>query len=447
DFLHDGQVTHVREDDQTGQVPSWAAPLPAHPLVTRLTRLGQSVRQADRRHPWVLDLAVVVVLFLMFCLPDLFPHHDDRGPEELLLTFRQLSPVGTVALQAGLLLPLLWRRRAPSVAPALTAAVFLVQWSLGVFLRADVALLVALYSVTLHGRLRHLPWACAAGIALLIPVAVRVSGFVSFWEALFFLLTAVTAAVALGLAVRIRRAQLASLRDRTARLEIERDQRSKLAAATERVRVAREMHDIIGHNLSVIITLADGGVYAADVAPARSKEALRLVGDAGRQALGELRRMLGVLREKPDAPELDPQPGVADLDALCARIRAAGPEVVYRSGGELDTLDRGVQLMAYRIVQEALTNTLNHAGPRTRIDVLVAAEGRELRIRVRDSGHADGPTQPPRPSEEGTGLAGMRERAALYGGTVDAGPAPGGGWAVHAVLDLAPLPGSPGGTP
>jgi signal transduction histidine kinase len=451
DFLHDGQVTHVRSDDRAGSAPDPGGPLPSstplpHPLVTRLTRLGQWVRQADRRHPWVLDLAVVAALFLMFCLPDLVPHHEDRGPEELLLTFRHLPPVGTVALQSGLLLPLLGRRRAPSVALALTAAAFLVQWSLGVFLRADVALLVALYSVTLHGRLRHLPWACTAAVALSIPVAARVSGLVSFWEALFFLLTAVTAAVALGLAVRIRRAQLASLRDRTVQLEIERDQRSKLAAATERVRVAREMHDIVGHNLSVIITLADGGAYAAEVAPERSKEALRLVGDAGRQALGELRRMLGVLREKEDAPELDPQPGIADLGALCARIRAAGPDVVYRTAGDLDSLDRGVQLMAYRIVQEALTNTLNHAGPRTRIDVLIAADGMELRIRVRDSGR-DGPAQPVNPSEQGNGLAGMRERAALYGGTVDAGPTPGGGWVVTAVLDLAPLPGSPGGTP
>jgi signal transduction histidine kinase len=443
----------MRGDDQAGSgvlpgpVSSWTAPLPAHPLVTRLTRLGQSVRQADQRRPWVLDLAVVAALFLLFCLPDLVPHHENRGPDELLLlTFRQLPPPGTLALQAGLLLPLLWRRRAPSAALAVTAAAFLVQWSLGILLRADVALLVALYSVTLHGRLRHLPWACTAAVALLVPVAVRVSGFVSFWEALFFLLTAVTAAVALGLAVRIRRAQLASLRDRATRLEIERDQRSKLAAATERVRVAREMHDIVGHNLSVIITLADGGVYAADVAPERSKEALRLVGDAGRQALGELRRMLGVLREKADAPELDPQPGIADVGALCARIRAAGPEIVYRSAGELDTLDRGVQLMAYRIVQEALTNTLNHAGPRTRIDVLIAADRLELRIRVRDSGR-DGPAHPVDPSEKGNGLAGMRERAALYGGTVDAGPTPGGGWVVMAVLDLAPPPASPGGTP
>lgn len=428
-------------DDDQAATPPWTG----SPLVARLTGYGQRLRQADRRHPWVLDLAVIAGLFLLFCVPDLVPHDDGRGPEELLLTFTHLPAAGTLALQAGLLLPLLWRRRAPSVALALTAAAFIVQWSLGVFLRADVALLVALYSVTLHSRLRHLPWACAGVVALLLPVAARVSRAVSFWEALFFLLTAVTAAVSLGLAVRIRRAQLASLRDRARQLEIERDQRSRLAAVTERTRVAREMHDIIGHNLSVIITLADGGAYAADVTPERSKEALQLIGDAGRQALGELRRMLGVLREKADAPELNPQPGIGDLEALCGRIRAAGPEILLRSTGAPATLDRGVQLMAYRIVQEALTNTLKHAGPRTRVDVLVAAEGQALRIGVQDTGRPDGPQRLEPPAEEGHGIAGMRERAALYGGTVAVGPTTGGGWVVQVVLDLAPLPGSPGG--
>jgi signal transduction histidine kinase len=249
----------------------------------------------------------------------------------------------------------------------------------------------------------------------------------------------VTAAVALGLVVRVRRAQLASLRDRARRLEIERDQRSKLAAATERTRVAREMHDIIGHNLSVIITLADAGAYAGETSPRRATEALRLVGDSGRQALGELRRMLGVLREQEGEPELAPQPRIADVEALCARIRAAGPAIVYRSAGDLDALDRGVQLMAYRIVQEALTNALRHAGPATRVTVSLTLADERLRILVRDTGGpAESPVQPPAesPVEEGQGLAGMRERAALYGGTVTAGPAPGGGWVVEAVLRI-----------
>lgn len=137
------------------------------------------------------------------------------------------------------------------------AAVFVLQWSLGAALRADVALFIALYSLALHGQLRQLPWACGIMAAGTVLVAVRASAAVSVWDALFFLLSTATAALALGLMVRTRRAQLAGLRERAARLEIERDQRSRLAAATERTRVAREMHDIVGHNLAVMITLAD----------------------------------------------------------------------------------------------------------------------------------------------------------------------------------------------
>jgi signal transduction histidine kinase len=273
----------------------------------------------------------------------------------------------------------------------------------------------------------------------MVLVAVRVSSAVSVWDALFFLLSTATAALALGLMVRIRRAQLAGLRERAARLEIERDQRSRLATATERTRVAREMHDIVGHNLSVIITLADAGAYATDIAPARGKEALQLIGDTGRQALSELRRVLGVLREttdgSPTGPELSPQPGIADIDALCAKVRAAGLEVVYRTSGDVDALDHGVQLTVYRIVQEALTNTLKHADTDTRVHLAILVRDDGLTIRVQDTGPA---TSPGPPNEEGHGLVGMRERAALYGGTVSAGPAVGGGWSIEAVLDLTP---------
>jgi signal transduction histidine kinase len=157
------------------------------------------------------------------------------------------------------------------------------------------------------------------------------------------------------------------------------------------------MHDIIGHNLSVIITLADGGAYATDLAPERGKQALLLIGDTGRQALGELRRMLGVLRVQtstPDAPELSPQPGIADLDALCARIRAAGPQVVYRTGGDPAALDRGVQLTVYRIVQEALTNALKHAGHDTRVDLAVNVEDARVHIDCHDTGPGTPPPDP-----------------------------------------------------
>ncbi|MFC1431942.1 sensor histidine kinase [Streptacidiphilus sp. N1-3] len=416
-------------------------PLWGHPQVTRLARAGRRLQQFDRNRPWVFDTAVVLLVLLLFALPDLL--HDGHRREGVLFGVMPLPAV--VALQLALTLPLFWRRRAPEAVLAAVAAVFVLQWSLNVWLHSDIAVFIAFYSVARLGRVARLPWACGAMAAVLLLPALRVSAVVSWLVALFFLYSAATAAAALGLAVRIGRAYLDALRDRAARLEVERDQRSRLAAAAERARVAREMHDIIGHNLSVIIGLADGGAYAAEVAPERSREALTHIGATGRQALDELRRMLGVLSTRPDGgaepeqaedPQLSPQPGVADLDALCARVRSAGPEVVYRTLGNPDRLDRGVQLTVYRIVQESLTNTLKHAGPDTRARLTVVAEGTETRVRVEDTGPAaQGPAAPTAPSPDGRGIAGMRERAALYGGTLTAGPRPGGGWAVEAVLE------------
>ncbi len=418
------------------------------PLAARFARAGQRLRQADRAHPWVLDTAVVVVVYLVFCLPDLLHHGgagDGDGDEQhrFQFSFTQLPLAAVLLLQAGLVLPLLWRRRRPMAAFVAIGVVFVLQWSLDAALRADVALFVALYSLALHGRLRLLPWACGGMAAGMVLVAVRISPAVSVWDTLFFLLSTVIAALAVGLMVRTRRAQLAGLRERAARLETERDQRIRLATATERARVAREMHDIVGHNLSVIITLADAGMYAAETAPARGKEALRLIGDTGRTALSELRRVLGVLREASDGArqvvELSPQPGLADVEALCDSVRGAGLEVVYRTVGETGTLDRGVQLTVYRIVQEALTNTLKHAGTGTRVALSVIVDDERLVLRIRDNGQAENPGPG---NEEGHGLVGMRERAALYGGTVDAGPASDGGWVVEATLDVAPQGGA-----
>ncbi|WP_435876884.1 sensor histidine kinase [Streptomyces acidicola] len=427
-------MTSVSNDDTGGMGP----------LVARLSRGGRRFRLADRAHPWALDTLVVVVAVVMFCLPDLLGKGAfSEGPPKLrLMLLTELPLAATLALQAGLVLPLLWRRRRPMTAFGVIAAVFVLQWSLGAVLRADIALFIALYSLALHGRLSQLPWAGAVMAGAMVLVAVRASRAVSVWDALFFLLSTATAALALGLVIRFRRAQLAGLRERAARLEIERDQRSRLATATERARVAREMHDIVGHNLAIIVSLADAGAYATDAAPERGKEALTLIGDTGRQALGELRRVLGVLREVADTPSsgpmLSPQPRIVDIETLCAGVRAAGPEVAYRTGGDTDTLDHGVQLTAYRIVQEALTNTLKHAGTDTRVSLSIVVEDTRLEIRVQDTGPT-GPAKPP--GEEGHGLVGMRERAALYGGIVSSGPTADGGWSVEAALVLTPRGG------
>lgn len=434
---HNGDMT-VTGDDAPPPIAAPADPDPLwqHPLVLRAGGIGRRLRRVDQARPWALDTLVVVAALVLFCLPDLL--HSD-GPRELDGVFGQVPRWEMVALQAGLVLPLFLRRRAPTTAFVLIAAVFALQWSLPVFLRADVALLIALYSLTLHSSLRRLLWACAITIGILTLALVRIAAFAAVAEVAFFLICASTAAVALGLVVRIRRSQLAGLRDRAERLEIERDQRSMLAVAGERARVAREMHDILGHNLSVIIRLADGGAYAARVTPERSAQALTLIGETGREALNDLRRTLGALRDESVAPALAPQPGIAEVDALCERIRAAGPRVVYRTVGDIPS-DRGLQLAAYRIVQEALTNSLKHAGPDTEARVSLEVADRRLRILVEDSG----PPATFRATAEavpatGQGLIGMRERAALYGGTVRTGRSRAGGWTVQTELALVPV--------
>jgi signal transduction histidine kinase len=246
---------------------------------------------------------------------------------------------------------------------------------------------------------------------------------------LFLLLSAATAAAALGLVLRVRQSQLSALADRAR-------QNTELATLAERARISREMHDIVGHNLAVIVGLADGGASLAATDPARSAEALRIIAGTGRQALSELRRTLGALREQPEGEaELNPQPGIADLPVLLERIRAAGPRISYRTAGELDALAPGVQLAVYRIVQEALTNSLKHAGSRTAVRVAVRATEQQVEVSVQDDGRADGAAiaSTAATGGPGHGLVGIRERAALAGGVAEAGPSA-DGWLVRAVL-------------
>lgn len=402
-----------------------------HPAVARTVRIGQRLRSLDIEHPWFLDICVVIAVILVFVVPDLI--RRDETPEHPGV-FVAAPLALRIVLQAGLVLPLLWRRRYPTVTFYVIAATFIVQWLIGVNLRADVALLIAGYNMVLHARVSRLTWAGLTAVAAMTIVAVRVSSTFAIGDALFLALSTITAAAALGIAVRLRRAQLQTLRERAAQLELERDQRSRLAAATERNRIAREMHDVVGHNLSVIISLADGGAAASTIQPQRGTQALTLIGDVGRRALGDLRRVLGMLRDDDAAAERAPQPGIAAITALCDQTRAAGPQITYRSEGAFENIDAGVQLAAYRIVQEAFTNSLRYAGPQTRIQLNLTTDGHRLHIVVHDSGAPGSRSRTQAAPHEGQGLIGMRERAAIYNGTVDARPDPRGGWTVTAVL-------------
>ncbi|MDX3517668.1 sensor histidine kinase [Streptomyces scabiei] len=421
-----------------------------HPVLGRMLRGLYRRQLLDRRRPWLLDTAVVLVVTLL-SLPDLLTG-GDGGPFGETAPRTDLPAAVPFVLAAALIIPLWWRRRAPAVTYGVIAAVSLVQWSLDVWQQAGVSMLVALYSLALHGSLRVLGWAVAVTAGQLCLAVWLLSQVEHPLLGLFFLLGTTMAAVTLGLTLRIRRMYLASLEDRATRLEVERDQRVRLTAAAERSRVAREMHDIVGHNLSVMVSVADGAAVLAASRGERSADALRILGDTGRQAMGELRRVLGVLREGQDDERLlGPQPGIRDLDPLLARVRSAGLPVTYRTVGDLDALGSGVQLTVYRIVQEALTNTLKHAGAGAAAEVTVTAEAGIVRARVADTGVPTGAPGRPEPGpgadSPGHGLVGIRQRAAMYGGTVTIGPrATGHGWIVDVTLDAppgpAPLPAS-----
>jgi signal transduction histidine kinase len=263
--------------------------------------------------------------------------------------------------------------------------------------------------------------------------------------ALLYLLAPMSAWV-LGDSMGYRRAYSAALEERAARAERERDAQAQIAAAAERARIARELHDVIAHNLSVMVAQADGGAYAFDAAPAQSREALAEIGRTGRQALSEMSSLLGVLRTGAEAAPLAPAPVAGEIEQLVTQAREAGMRVGHAVEGAVRPLPGGLSLAAYRIVQEALTNVRKHAGPEAAAQVTLRYGQDDLLVRVADDGRGAGGTLPrygPAATTQsagspGHGLTGMRERAAMYGGTVQAGSCPGGGFEVTARLPLGP---------
>lgn len=241
-----------------------------------------------------------------------------------------------------------------------------------------------------------------------------------------------------GRLTRVRRAYLTELEDRAARLERERDAQAKVAVAAERARIARELHDVVAHNVSVMIVQADGAAYVLDNNPQQAKQALTTIATTGRQALVEMRRLLGVLRTSDTTDDYVPQPGVEELPELLDQVRTAGLAVDYTTTGHPHNLPRGVELTVYRIVQEALTNVRKHGGPHAHAHVTVDYGDRELAVQIEDDGRgttsehlAAGGTD-----GQGHGLIGMRERVGMINGNLDIGPRPGGGFRIRATLPL-----------
>jgi signal transduction histidine kinase len=298
-----------------------------------------------------------------------------------------------------------------------------------------LALLIALYTVAALRPLRD-ALACTAALFVLVASIAFWQAGGTWWYNGIFVGGLFVAALGLGLYSATRRDYLAELTDRADRLERERDQQVALAAADERARIAREMHDIVAHNLTVMVTLSEAAAASVPSTPGRSAEIMREVSSVGRGALADTRRLLGVLRQDPAVPAaggLRPVPGLSQLDELVGQVRSAGLDTTLEISGRVPDLSEGIQLTVYRLVQEALTNTLKHAGPGARATVRLLFLPGELRVDIRDDGTGSEST-PWRGS--GSGLLGMRERIRAFGGDVEAGPLEPHGWQVSARLDL-----------
>jgi signal transduction histidine kinase len=332
--------------------------------------------------------------------------------------------------------PLLVRRRWPipvfAVVLALSAGVAL--WG-HVHAVNGLALIIALYTVAVM-RPRRDALVCAGLLEVTVVIGLFLFAGSDWWFDAIFASGMVAAALGLGLYVATRRAYLAELHDRAERLERERDQQGALAAAAERARIAREMHDIVAHHLTVMVTLSDAAIAASAASPERATEVMRSVSATGRRALADTRRLLGVLHQPPgqDSGEnLQPVPDLTQLDALIEQVRSAGLDTRLEIHGAAPDVPAGVQLTVYRLVQEALTNTLKHGGPGARATVRLQFLPGELRVDIDDDGAG---AAAPATASIGSGLVGMQERVHAYGGDVQAGPGQPGGWKVSARLHL-----------
>ncbi|MEW2810446.1 histidine kinase [Streptomyces massasporeus] len=385
------------------------------PLTEHAQRLTHRVRAFDRRRPLLWDLP-----FAGFWVTAALIDYAGGGWRN---NAHQLDVPGwlLLTLSLGLSVPLLWRRAHPGAAlAAMTPFALANSWT-GAALQAALLQLVLVYHLALRRPLRDLWWATALVIGPVLLSAFR-HGEGTWDQQIGSHLMSITVAVLIGVTVRTRRDYTEALEDRARRLETERDQQAQLATAAERARIAREMHDIIGHNLSVITGLADGGRYAAAKSPERAAQALDAIATTSRQALTELRRLLDVLREEEkQQADLTPQPGLTDLDPLLDGVRSAGLPVSTTTHGS-PSLPPGRQLTVYRVIQEALTNTLKHGGPDATARIELSYEEKAaVTVTITDTGTGsatDGTTR------SGRGLPGMRERTALYGGTLEAGPRP-----------------------
>ncbi|WP_327044429.1 sensor histidine kinase [Microbispora sp. NBC_01189] len=383
-----------------------------------------SMRAWTRRHSRIVDALAIFPLALL-CVSTVDAFSRNSG----VMHARHIGVPVLLLLSAALVVPLLWRRNHPREVFAVVSVVSFAQWLLNIsVLPANLAVLVAMYGVAARCTRR---WALAAGVVaeggLLLAMLSWSPDPLRAWPSASVFVVAVWIG---GMYANTRRRYVESLVERAERAERERDQQARIAAAAERARIARELHDVVAHNVSVMVVQADGAAYAIDSDPEQARRAMQAISATGRQALAEMRRLVGVLRQDAGSPaeEYAPQPGVAQLDELVRQVRDSGLPTEFTVSGSPRALPEGEQLAVYRIVQEALTNAIKHGGPGTRARVEMTYGPGLIELRVSDDGRG---AAAPRVIG-GHGLIGMRERAAMYGGSVEAAPRSGGGFQVVA---------------
>jgi signal transduction histidine kinase len=374
--------------------------------------------------PLLPDVLLACGVALVAALADLY------GPDHRTA----FAPYWDMALAA----PLALRRRAPGTAAALVAAICFATWLADVVaIAAAPAVLIMLYSLGAWERRRWLLTAAlVVAVSGVVMAVARWTPQGRQWLTALMATGTVTAALVIGLYVRTRRAFLASMIERAETAERDRDHRARIAVAEERTRMAREMHDVIAHSLAVMITLNDAAAATSPQGPVR--DTVTQAAEVGRQALAEMQRILGVLRSAGPV-DVAPLPGIEQLPDLISIARSAGLTVELAVSGQPGGLAPTAQLNVYRIVQESLTNVLKHGRNVRRVVVALAYSGNRVRVQVTNDGD---PVLPPAgPHQEGAtgghGLAGMRERSALYNADFRAGPVPGGGWEVLADLEVS----------
>ncbi len=400
-------------------------------MVARYRRSGM-IRWVRGLNPLVADALLAAGLISL----DLAALVGPTGHREVVRPADALAVIILVLMS----LPLVWRRQRPVPVLGVTMAAFM-AYHLFEFPQSPPGLgpLVALYSVAAHCKPRTVAIAASVALpALTLFLALGVA-FSDQLEPVDIVTNLILLGVigTVGITLANRRARTAALEERAARLEQEREERARLAVIDERARIARELHDVVAHNVSVMVVQAGAARRVLPTRPGEAEEALVSIEATGRQALTEMRRLLGVLRTEDEAAGvLEPQPSLGQLEVLLASVREAGLAVDVTTEGEPRPLPAGVDLTAYRIVQEALTNILKHAGP-ARASVVLRYDDGAVEVGVSDDGR--GIAADPaivNGANGGHGLVGMRERVALFGGRLHAGPRRGGGYLVTARLPI-----------